>query len=115
MHDIAPKQTHTHTQNVAVTTPQQEAKSYWLHSAQLLPVFPAVVVYAAFRDPAKELSWHHALKQANTKNAFSQFRRIPKGVIWRRGVESLGKSLPKKKKLAGECKAVSEMFLLLSK
>lgn len=54
LQDIAAKQKHTQ-QNVAVTTSHQEAKSYWLHSAQLLPVFPVVVVYAAFRDPAKEL------------------------------------------------------------
>ena len=102
-----------------MTSSHQEAKSYWLHSAQLLRVFSAVVVYAAFRDSTKELTWHHAVRQANAKECTLPIQRNSQRRLSGGGVEGKSeKSLPRggeKKKLARECKAVSQIFLLFSK
>lgn len=58
---------------------------FWLAKEQSFLGFvfsspPAVVFYAVFSHPAKELTWHHAVKQGSTMHAFPYqgIHKIPK-------------------------------------
>lgn len=97
-----------------MTSSHQEAKSYWLHSAQLLRIFSAVTVYAAFRDSTKELTWHHVVRQANAKECTLPIQRNSQRQLSGGGGGKIGE-MPTKRgggELARECKAVSQIFLL---
>lgn len=56
----------------------------WLRNRVFWGLFflppPAVVFYAVFSHPAKELTWHHAVKQGSTMHAFPYqgIHKIPK-------------------------------------